>query len=80
VDLVILQVVELSDEAQVRPPCLPIFFILALFRKNFMFRPLEDLIPFLDPLLGVIACGAEVTRLGATGCGAEVPTALASED
>jgi hypothetical protein len=45
-----------------------------------MFRPLEDLIPFLDPLLGVIACGAEVTRLGVTGCGAEVPAALASED
>jgi hypothetical protein len=32
---------------------------------------------FLDPLLGAIANGAEVTQLGAIGYGAEVPTALA---
>jgi hypothetical protein len=27
---------------------------------------------FLDPLLGAVACGAEVTQLGARGSGAEV--------
>jgi hypothetical protein len=32
---------------------------------------------FLDPLLGVVACGAEVTQLGAIGYGAEVRAALA---
>jgi hypothetical protein len=29
---------------------------------------------FLDPLLGAVACGAEVTQLGAIGYGAEVRT------
>jgi hypothetical protein len=32
---------------------------------------------FLDPLLSVIAYGAEVTQLGAIGYGAEVRAALA---
>jgi hypothetical protein len=32
---------------------------------------------FLDPLLGVVAYGAEVTQLGAIGYGAEVRVALA---
>jgi hypothetical protein len=32
---------------------------------------------FLDPLLGAIVYGAEVTQLGAIGYGAEVRTALA---
>jgi hypothetical protein len=32
---------------------------------------------FLDPLLSVIAYGAEVTQLGALGYGAEVRAALA---
>jgi hypothetical protein len=31
---------------------------------------------FLDPLLGAIAYGAEITHLGAIGYGAEVHTAL----
>jgi hypothetical protein len=31
---------------------------------------------FLDPLLGAVACGAEVTQLGAIGYGAEVRAAL----
>jgi hypothetical protein len=31
---------------------------------------------FLDPLLGAIAYGAEVTHLGAIGYGAEVRAAL----
>jgi hypothetical protein len=35
---------------------------------------------FLDPLLGVIAYGAEVTQLGAIGYGAEVRAALAQTD
>ena len=33
--------------------------------------------PFLDPLLGVIGYGAEVTHLGAIGYDAEVRAALA---
>jgi hypothetical protein len=33
--------------------------------------------PFFDPILGAIACGAEVTQLGAIGYGAEVRAALA---
>jgi hypothetical protein len=32
---------------------------------------------FLDPLLGAVAYGAEVTQLGAIGYGAEVRVALA---
>jgi hypothetical protein len=36
-----------------------------------MFRPLDDLISFLDPLLGVVGHGTEITLLGATVCGAE---------
>jgi hypothetical protein len=36
--------------------------------------------PFLDPLLGAVACGAEVTQLGAIGYGAEVRAALAHTD
>jgi hypothetical protein len=35
---------------------------------------------FLDPLLGGVACGAEVTQLGAIGYGAEVRAALAQTD
>jgi hypothetical protein len=35
---------------------------------------------FLDPLLGVVAYGAEVTHLGAIGYGAEVRAALAQTD
>jgi hypothetical protein len=35
---------------------------------------------FLDPLLGDIAYGAEVTQLGAIGYGAEVGAALAQTD
>jgi hypothetical protein len=35
---------------------------------------------FLDPLLGAVAYGAEVTQLGAIGYGAEVHAALAQTD
>jgi hypothetical protein len=35
---------------------------------------------FLDPLLGAVACGAEVIQLGAIGYGAEVRAALAQTD
>jgi hypothetical protein len=34
----------------------------------------------LNPLLGAVACGAEVTQLGAIGYGAEVRVALAQTD
>jgi hypothetical protein len=37
-----------------------------------MFGPPEILFAILDPMLGAIACGAEVTQLGATAYGAEV--------
>jgi hypothetical protein len=35
---------------------------------------------FLDPLLGAVARGAEVTQLGAIGYGAEVRAVLAQTD
>jgi hypothetical protein len=35
---------------------------------------------FLDPLLGAVAYGAEVTQFGAIGYGAEVRAALAQTD
>jgi hypothetical protein len=35
---------------------------------------------FLDPLLGAVAYGAEVTQLDAIGYGAEVRAALAQTD
>jgi hypothetical protein len=37
-----------------------------------MFRTPEILFVRLDPMLGVIGCGAEVTQLGTTAYGAEV--------
>jgi hypothetical protein len=47
------------------------------FRKKFTFGPKKILMSFLDPLLGAIAYGAEVTQLGAIGYGADVSAALA---
>jgi hypothetical protein len=37
-----------------------------------MFGPLEILFARLDPMLGAIGCGVEVTQLGATADGAEL--------
>jgi hypothetical protein len=53
---------------------LPHFFcILALFlKKKIRFSLLEEVFPFLDPLLSALCRGAEVTRLGATSHGAKV--------
>jgi hypothetical protein len=49
------------------------FFVFwPFFGKKYTFEPYKILIAFLDPLLGAIACGAEVTQLGAIGYGAEV--------
>jgi hypothetical protein len=48
------------------------FLIQPYFRKIFMFRPPEILYATLDPILGAIGCGAEVTQLGATAYGAEL--------
>jgi hypothetical protein len=42
------------------------------------FRPLNDLISFLDPLLGAKGCDAEVTQLGAIDLGTEVRLSLAT--
>jgi hypothetical protein len=49
-----------------------IFCFLAIFWQKFTRRPLENLFPVLDPILGAIAYGAEVTRLGAIGYGAKL--------
>jgi hypothetical protein len=43
-----------------------------------LFKPLNNLMTFLDPLLGAMAYGAEITRLGAIAYGAEVPDELAT--
>jgi hypothetical protein len=44
------------------------------------FRPLNNLILFLDLLLGVKGCGTEVTRLGVIDLGVEVRPSLATTD
>ena len=54
------------------------FCNLTLFLKNFMFGPLDDLMSFLDPLLGAIYYGVEVTQLGAIVDGAKLSDALDS--
>jgi hypothetical protein len=54
--------------------CIPsrIFCFLAPFvTKIYVWTP-EILFASLDPMLGAIGCGAEVTQLGATAYGAEV--------
>jgi hypothetical protein len=45
----------------------------------FTFILLDDLISFLDPLLGAVGYGAEVTLLSATDLGAEVRAPLARD-
>jgi hypothetical protein len=52
----------------------PIFlFVFQLyFRKIFAFRSLEHLNAILDPKLDGMSYDAELTRLGATGLGAEL--------
>jgi hypothetical protein len=64
-------------------PCLPglahrFFCNLVPLLKNCIFRPLDDLMSFLDPLLGAIDHGAEVTWLGDIVYDAEVSSALDS--
>jgi hypothetical protein len=62
-------------------PKSPIFLHFSLFfRKKFTFRPKKNLIVILDPLLGAIGYGAEVTQLGAIAYGAEVRATLAHSD
>ena len=65
-----------------RPECRSRFFLHfgPSSEKKIMFRPQKILMSFLDPLLGVIAYGAEVTQLGAIAYGAEVRDALAQTD
>jgi hypothetical protein len=53
---------------------------LVFHQKKFTFGPYKILMSFSDPLLGAVACGAEVTQLGAIGYGAEVRAALAQTD
>ena len=53
--------------------CLFFFYDLAFFLRKFTFGPLGDLNSSLDPGVRARNHGAEVTRLGATDLGAEVP-------
>ena len=46
----------------------------------FTFRPLDDLILFLDYLLGVIAYSAEITQFRAIGYSDEVRKVLAQPE
>jgi hypothetical protein len=57
--------------AQTRDEVPEFFCFLALFLQKFTFGPPEILFASLDPLLGAIGCGAEVTQLGAIAYGAE---------
>jgi hypothetical protein len=57
-----------------------IFWILTFFWKIFTFRPLDNLILFLDPLLCATGCGIEVTRLGAIDLDMEVQALLTTRD
>lgn len=52
-------------------------FFSHFFEKKITFRPWDDLIAVLNPKLGAISYGAESTRLGATGLGAELADAAA---
>jgi hypothetical protein len=56
------------------PACLfRIFLYFGHFsKKKNKFGPYKILIVFLDPLLGAIAYGAEITQLGAIAYGAEI--------
>lgn len=49
-----------------------IFYISVLFLKKFTNRSLDVSFRFMDPELGAVEIGTEVTRLGAVSFGAEV--------
>lgn len=60
------------------PPNRPFFLYFSTFsREKNTFRPLDNLIPFLDPLLSTIGHGVEVTHLGAIAHGGEMWDSLA---
>jgi hypothetical protein len=50
-----------------------IFFLFSLFLKKNTFSPLGDVNSSLDPGVGARTHGSEVTHLGATDLGSEVP-------
>jgi hypothetical protein len=54
-----------------------IFSFSALFLKIFTFGPLKFLNATLDPKLGAMGYGAELTHIGAMTCGAELVDATA---
>jgi hypothetical protein len=54
------------------------FFILVYFLKKIMFKSLDNLMPFLDHILGVIGPDVETTHLGVMTYGAEVAATLAA--
>jgi hypothetical protein len=59
--------------------CSADFFLqFDLFSKQFQFGPLNDLILFLDHLLGFMAHSAKVTRLAAMVYDADVSSELAT--
>jgi hypothetical protein len=51
---------------------LPTFLLFSLFRKIFTSRPFLERFQKMDPELGAVDHGAELTCLGATDHGAEV--------
>ena len=51
-----------------------IFYYLTIFLNKIYNWLLRDLNSSLDPGIGAMSPGAEVTRLGATDLGAEVPS------
>ena len=56
-----------------RPGSCPNFLLFNSFFNKIYIWPLRDLNSSLDPGVGAINPGAEVTRLGATDLGVEVP-------
>jgi hypothetical protein len=54
-----------------------LFFVFWSFFEKITFRPLKNLILFLDPLLGVVGLGTEMTLLAATAYNVEVCDLLA---
>jgi hypothetical protein len=53
------------------------FLFQPYFQKMFTFGPPEILYTILDPKLGAMGCGAEITHLGTVICGAELADAVA---
>jgi hypothetical protein len=53
------------------------FCIFSHFSEKITISPLDEVFPFLDPLLGTVGLDAEVTLLGSTAHGNKVSASLA---